>query len=151
MARPPSGHVVTRLRPARSEESEVVGDWRADPQTEYEAWGAPPPGVAASESIPKPHGMGELMITDGDDRPIGTVGWHQVLHGPNAGSIALCLPDGVGLRIQAEDNVTASNNFGARGLVRAPGDDTRPAGRHFKDSSDPQIPQLSQIRKQTRS
>jgi RimJ/RimL family protein N-acetyltransferase len=81
--------VVTRLRPARPEEAELVAEWRADPQTEYEDWGDPPPGVGASESMPKPHGMGELMITDGSDQPVGTVSWHQVLHGPNVGSIAL--------------------------------------------------------------
>ncbi|MDX6199638.1 MAG: hypothetical protein QOJ79_2789 [Actinomycetota bacterium] len=75
-----------------------MAGWRADPQTEYEAWGAPPQGVAVSESIPEPHGMGELLITDGDDRPIGTVGWHQVLHGPNPGSIAL----DIGLSIRPE-------------------------------------------------
>ena len=96
MARTPPGHVVTRLRPARPEEAELVGEWRSDPQTEYEIWGDPPPDIALSETIPQPHGMGELIVTDGDDRPIGTVGWHQVLHGPNPGSIALDI--GISLR-----------------------------------------------------
>jgi RimJ/RimL family protein N-acetyltransferase len=88
--------VVTRLRPARPEESELVGEWRSDPQTDYENWGDPPPGIAGSETIPQPHGLGELLVTDGDDRPIGTIGWHQVLHGPNTGSIALDI--GISLR-----------------------------------------------------
>jgi RimJ/RimL family protein N-acetyltransferase len=88
--------VVTRLRPARPDEADLVGSWREDPQTEYATWGDPPPGIAVSETIPEPHGMGELLITDGDDRPIGTVGWHQVLHGPNVGSIALDI--GIALR-----------------------------------------------------
>ena len=89
MARTPPGHVVTRLRPARPDEAELVGEWREDPQTEYEDWGDPPPGIAGTEAIPEPHGMGELLITDGNDVPIGTVSWHQVLNGPNRGSIAL--------------------------------------------------------------
>lgn len=96
MARPPSGHVVTRLRPARPDEAELVGGWHSDPQSEYEIWGEPPPGIAAADAIPQPPGMGELLITDGDDRPVGTVGWHQVLHGPNPGSIALDI--GISLR-----------------------------------------------------
>jgi len=89
VAPPHPGHVVTRLRPARPDEAALLEGWRDDPQTEYETWGDPPPGIAISANIPQPHGMGELLITDGHDRPIGTIGWHQVLHGPNAGSIAL--------------------------------------------------------------
>lgn len=96
MARTPPGHVVTRLRPARPDEATLLDSWRADPQTEYESWGDPPPGIAASENIPQPHGMGELLVTDGHDVPIGTVNWHQVLHGPNVGSIALDI--GISLR-----------------------------------------------------
>jgi RimJ/RimL family protein N-acetyltransferase len=88
--------VVTRLRPARPDEAELVRDWHEDPQTEFETWGDPPPGIAVTESIPEPHGMGELLITDGHDQPIGTVGWHQVLHGPNVASIALDI--GISLR-----------------------------------------------------
>jgi RimJ/RimL family protein N-acetyltransferase len=88
--------VVTRLRPARPDEAELVRDWHEDPQTEFETWGDPPPGIAVTETIPEPHGMGELLITDGHDQPIGTVGWHQVLHGPNVASIALDI--GISLR-----------------------------------------------------
>jgi RimJ/RimL family protein N-acetyltransferase len=88
--------VVTRLRPARPDEADVLDSWRADPQTEYETWGDPPPGIAPTENIPQPHGMDELMVTDGHDVPIGTIGWHQVLHGPNVASIALDI--GISLR-----------------------------------------------------
>ncbi len=35
----------------------------------------------------------------------------------NAGAARLCPPAGVGLRVTMNDNITASNNFGARGLV----------------------------------
>jgi RimJ/RimL family protein N-acetyltransferase len=81
--------VVTRLRPARPDEAELLAAWREDVQSEYEEWGDPPPGVPVDAPWPKPPGMGELVVTDGHDVPIGTVGWHQVLHGPGAGSIAL--------------------------------------------------------------
>jgi RimJ/RimL family protein N-acetyltransferase len=91
--------VVTRLRAARLEESELLASWRADPQTEYEVWGEAPPGVSAVDGVPAPQGMGELLVTDADDRPIGTVGWHQVLFGPNSGSIALDV--GISLRPEA--------------------------------------------------
>jgi RimJ/RimL family protein N-acetyltransferase len=96
VARPAPGHVVTRLRPARADEADLLATWRADPQTEFEDWGDPPPGIAATENIPQPHGMDELVITGGDDVPIGTISWHQVLNGPNVGSIALDI--GIALR-----------------------------------------------------
>jgi len=88
--------VVTRLRPARPDEAELVQAWRDDPQTEFEIWGPPPPGISAEESLPTPHGSGALVITDGDDQPLGTLGWIQVLNGPNVGSIALNI--GIALR-----------------------------------------------------
>jgi RimJ/RimL family protein N-acetyltransferase len=96
MAPPAPGSVVTRLRPVRDDEEELLAGWRADPQTEYEQWGDPPPGVPATDSIPKPPGLSELLITDGHDQPVGTVTWHQVLHGPNVGSVALDI--GIGIR-----------------------------------------------------
>lgn len=99
MARTPPGHVVTRLRPARPDEAALVEGWRADPQTEYEVWGDPPPGIPTDDTIPKPPGMAELLVTDGDDVPLGTVSWHQVLHGPNTGSLALDV--GIALRPEA--------------------------------------------------
>ncbi len=36
----------------------------------------------------------------------------------NAGSIAFCVPDGVALRLQANDNITASYDYDGHGLVR---------------------------------
>ncbi len=36
----------------------------------------------------------------------------------NAASVRLCAPAGVGLRLLVEDNITASTNYGERGLVR---------------------------------
>jgi len=36
----------------------------------------------------------------------------------NAGSIAICLPAGAGLRVATGESVAASNNFAARGLIR---------------------------------
>ena len=96
MARSSPGHVVTRLRPARPDEAALLQEWRVDPQTEYEVWGDAPPGIAETETIPPPPGLAELLVTDGTDRPIGTVGWHQVVYGPTAGSIALDI--GISLR-----------------------------------------------------
>jgi hypothetical protein len=37
----------------------------------------------------------------------------------NAGSIAFCVPDGTGLSIDMNDNITAGNNFDERGLTRS--------------------------------
>jgi hypothetical protein len=39
----------------------------------------------------------------------------------NAGSIAFCVPEGVGLRIASGENITASNNFSAAGLTQSGG------------------------------
>ena len=36
----------------------------------------------------------------------------------NAGSIEFCTPPGAGLRVSTNDNPTAANNFGDRGLIR---------------------------------
>lgn len=96
MAPPHPGHVVTRLRPARPDEAELLAAWRADVQTEFEEWGDPPPGVPTDAPWPKPPGLGELVVTAGDDAPVGTIGWHQVLYGPGPGSIALDI--GISLR-----------------------------------------------------
>jgi RimJ/RimL family protein N-acetyltransferase len=93
------GHVVTRLRPPRPDEAELLDGWVKDPQTEFEEWGGPPPGLAPDAPWPKPPGMGQLVVTDGHDVPVGTVSWHQVLHGPGAGSIAFEI--GIGLRPEA--------------------------------------------------
>ncbi len=44
----------------------------------------------------------------------------------NAGSIELCVPDGVGMRFTGTDNPFGSNNFADRGLVEAGGAWTSP-------------------------
>jgi len=36
----------------------------------------------------------------------------------NAGSLAFCAPEGLGLRVVTDDNFLSANNFGERGLVR---------------------------------
>jgi hypothetical protein len=41
------------------------------------------------------------------------------VNGNAAGNIRLCAPDGAGLRFVVNDNITATNNFDARGLVRS--------------------------------
>ena len=88
--------MVTRLRPPRADETELLDTWQNDPQTEFEDWGDPPPALAPDAPWPKPPGMDRLVVTDGHDVPVGTVSWHQVLHGPGAGSIALEI--GIALR-----------------------------------------------------
>lgn len=37
----------------------------------------------------------------------------------NAGSLAICLPDGVGLRVSTNESITGSNNFTERGLTKS--------------------------------
>ena len=44
----------------------------------------------------------------------------------NAGSIELCVPDGVGMRFTGTDNPLGSNNFGDRGLLQSGGTWTSP-------------------------
>lgn len=94
--------MVTRLRPPRADETDLLDRWQRDPQTEFEEWGEPPAGLAVDAPWPKPPGMGRLVVTDGHDVPVGTVSWHQVLHGPGAGSIALEI--GIGLRPEARSH-----------------------------------------------
>lgn len=118
MASASPGHVVTRLRPVRPEDASMLGQWRAEPHTEYEEWGDPPPGIAIDAPWPKPHGMDELLITDGADVPIGHMGWHQVLHGPGAGSIALDI--GISLRpeFRGQGHGTRAQRMAAEYLFR---------------------------------
>lgn len=51
--------------------------------------------MAPLPSTPPP-GLGELLVTDEDDLPLGTVAWHTVCHGPGAGSVAFNV--GISLR-----------------------------------------------------
>lgn len=91
------GQLLTRLRPATFDDEPVLAAWRLEPCSPYEDWGGPlPPGVTAHGWTLPPRGGGDLVVADGDDRPIGTVSWHAVLLGPNLGSQAMDI--GISLR-----------------------------------------------------
>ena len=90
---------VTVLRPARPEEAALLRAWREEPTSPFDDF--PPAAEALDQDrpLPRPEGLGELLVTDGDDRPLGTVQWHPVRHGPTAGSLALNI--GISLRPDA--------------------------------------------------
>ncbi|MCU1601330.1 MAG: GCN5-related N-acetyltransferase [Frankiales bacterium] len=91
------GTLLTRLRPARPEDAALLAQWRTEPSSEFEDWSGPQaPGIADSLRVLPPSGGGDLVVTDGKDRPVGTVSWHPVLYGPNLGSQALDI--GISLR-----------------------------------------------------
>jgi RimJ/RimL family protein N-acetyltransferase len=79
--------VSTRLRPVRPDDVEAMQAWDASAFEDF--GGDPPPGVAATDRLPLPPGSGSLAVTDGDDVLLGSVGWHPVTYGPNAGSRSL--------------------------------------------------------------
>ncbi|MGB8650553.1 MAG: GNAT family protein [Mycobacteriales bacterium] len=84
------GTLLTRLRPARPDDTPLLQAWRAEPCSPYEDWSGPPaPGTESSERLPAPAGGGHLVVTDADDLLIGTVSWHPVLYGPTLGSQAM--------------------------------------------------------------
>ncbi len=84
------GTLLTRLRAAHPSDGALLAAWRAQPGSEFEDWGGPgAPGVEGAARLLPPGGGGDLVVTDGEDRPIGTVSWHPVLYGPNLGSQAL--------------------------------------------------------------
>lgn len=89
--------VATRLRPARAQEQDVLARWRAEPSSEFEdfAGGAAPSRQDVRLDAPPP-GLGELVVTDGADVLLGSVGWHEVTYGPSRGSLALNV--GISLR-----------------------------------------------------
>lgn len=90
------GRLLTRLREARQGEAGQLAAWRADVLSPYDDWsGPPPPGVAAGPPI-LPAGGTDLLVTDGEDVPIGTVSWRPVQYGPNLGSQAMEI--GISLR-----------------------------------------------------
>ena len=96
------GVLLTRLRPARLEDDELLAAWRADPGSPYDDWTGPPPPGVDDERLPPPHEMQELVVTNADDWPIGTVTWRPVLYGPNLGSQALDI--GIALRPEARNH-----------------------------------------------
>jgi RimJ/RimL family protein N-acetyltransferase len=78
----------TRLRPARPDEVVVLQEWSRSPTSPFEDFtGDLPPGF--EPGLPPTGGRGELAVTDADDRLLGSVSWHPVLHGPNPASAAL--------------------------------------------------------------
>jgi RimJ/RimL family protein N-acetyltransferase len=82
--------VLTRLRPVRRTDLRLLQEWDRSPGSEFEDLaGASPPGVRTTDRLPLPPGSGTLAVTDGDDVLLGSVGWHPVTYGPNAGSRAL--------------------------------------------------------------
>lgn len=90
--------MTTRLRPARPDELALLAEWRRTPASEYEDWSGDP-GVEPGSRLPPPPGGGDLVVTDGFDRPIGTVSWHPVAYGPTPGSQAFDI--GISLRADA--------------------------------------------------
>jgi RimJ/RimL family protein N-acetyltransferase len=82
--------VRTRLRAIRPEDLPVIEAWDRATTSEFEDFeGPPPPGLAVTDRLPLPAGSGNLAVTDGRDVLLGSVGWHPVTYGPNAGSRAL--------------------------------------------------------------
>lgn len=87
---------MTRLRPVRDDERDLLAAWRAEVSSPYDDFsGALPEGVTEVPASPPP-GHGELLVTDDDDAPIGSVSWHLVEYGPGAASQALNV--GISLR-----------------------------------------------------
>lgn len=96
------GTLLTRLRPAGPDDVALLAQWHAEPASPYEDWSGPqPPGIPEGIRLLPPAGGGDLVVADGDDRPIGTVSWHPVLFGPNLGSEALDI--GISLRPFAQN------------------------------------------------
>ena len=82
--------VRTRLRAVRPDDLPTLQAWDRCPGSEFEDLGGEaPPGVVAGDTLPLPPGSGSLVVTDGRDVLLGSVGWHPVGYGPNAGSRAL--------------------------------------------------------------
>jgi RimJ/RimL family protein N-acetyltransferase len=93
MSRVSEGTLLTRLRPARHEDADLLDAWDADPSSPYDDWtGAGPRGAR----VPPTERGGLLVVTDAENRPIGTTSWRPVPYGPNLGSQAFDI--GISLR-----------------------------------------------------
>jgi RimJ/RimL family protein N-acetyltransferase len=91
------GTLLTRLRPARPEDAVLLAQWRNEPCSPYDDFQGPePPAVGSGVHVLPQAGGGDLVVCDGDDRPIGTVSWRPVVYGPNLGSQAMDI--GISLR-----------------------------------------------------
>lgn len=88
------GVLLTRLRAARIEDADLLAAWAAEPCSPYDDWRGPAREDGRVPAVPAPRR--ELLVTDSDDRPIGTVSWRPVLYGPNLGSQAYDI--GIALR-----------------------------------------------------
>ena len=90
---------MTALRAVRSADAPLLAAWSADLQSEFDDFtGVPPLGVVDGPRS-RPAGYGELIVTGDAEVALGSVSWHQVAHGPGAGSVALTL--GISLRPEA--------------------------------------------------
>lgn len=90
---------MTRLRPPRPDEVELLEQWLQEPASPFEDWGGePPPGTSRTPWVPVA-GAGELLVADGGDAALGTVQWRPVAYGPGPGSQALDI--GISLRPDA--------------------------------------------------
>lgn len=94
MTGPVEGGVRTRLRPARPDERPLLERWRREPASEFDDFDDLLE-LAGHVARVEPE-AGELVVADGEDRPLGTVSWRQVRYGPNARSAALDI--GIALR-----------------------------------------------------
>lgn len=82
--------VTTRLRAIHRSEVARLRRWDRETGSDFEDFGGPPPpGATTTDRLPLPPGSGTLAVVDGDDVLLGSVGWHPVAYGPNAGSQAL--------------------------------------------------------------
>jgi RimJ/RimL family protein N-acetyltransferase len=89
--------LVTRLRPARPDEVPLLLSWQVEPASPFEDFRGPPPARGAGGvPLPPGHGSGELVVTDDEDRALGTVTWRPVTYGPATGS--QCFDVGISLR-----------------------------------------------------
>ncbi len=87
----PDGLLRTRLRPALEGERALLQAWGADPQSPYDDWSDP-----EGEFLAPPDCLGELVVADDHDDPLGTVSWRPVAYGPTRRSQALEI--GISLR-----------------------------------------------------
>lgn len=87
---------TTRLRPSRAEDVPLLDAWRHQPASPFDDWTPQGTDDPRDERLPRPDGVGQLIVADAGDQPIGAVQWHTVRYGPTAGSLAANI--GISLR-----------------------------------------------------
>jgi RimJ/RimL family protein N-acetyltransferase len=87
---------TTRLRLPRADDLPVMDAWRHNPSSPFDDWTPNGSADPRDERLPRPDGVGQLIIADAGDLPIGAVQWHTVRYGPTAGSLAMNI--GISLR-----------------------------------------------------